>query len=80
MRVEFFGDEIESIRRFDSESQRSIHKLSECTLQPLTEFQTSRPLLAEAGFGAADAEACSEIPGGEAAGACAARTGRWSIL
>ena len=47
VRVEFFGDEIESIRRFDSESQRSIHKLSECTLQPLTEFQTSRPLLAE---------------------------------
>ena len=47
VRVEFFGDEIESIRRFDSESQRSIHKLGECTLQPLTEFQTSRPLLAE---------------------------------
>ena len=47
VRVEFFGDEVESIRRFDSASQRSIHKLSECTLQPLSEFQTSRPLLAE---------------------------------
>jgi transcription-repair coupling factor (superfamily II helicase) len=47
VRIEFFGDEIESIRRFDPESQRSIHKLSECTLQPLTEFQKSRPLLAE---------------------------------
>jgi transcription-repair coupling factor (superfamily II helicase) len=47
VRVEFFGDEIESIRRFDPESQRSIHKLNECVLQPLTEFQRSRGLLAE---------------------------------
>ncbi len=45
VRVEFFGDEIESIRRFDPESQRSIHKLNECVLQPLTEFQKSRQLL-----------------------------------
>ncbi|HVW86754.1 MAG TPA: DEAD/DEAH box helicase, partial [Bryobacteraceae bacterium] len=42
VRIEFFGDEIESIRRFDPESQRSIHKLNECVLQPLTEFQKSR--------------------------------------
>ncbi len=47
VRIEFFGDEIESIRRFDPESQRSIHKLNECVLQPLTEFQKSRPFLAE---------------------------------
>ncbi len=47
VRVEFFGDEIESIRRFDPESQRSIHKLNECVLQPLTEFQKSRALLTE---------------------------------
>ncbi|HTA45121.1 MAG TPA: transcription-repair coupling factor [Bryobacteraceae bacterium] len=47
VRVEFFGDEIESIRRFDPESQRSIHKLNECVLQPLTEFQKSRGLLAD---------------------------------
>ncbi len=46
VRIEFFGDEIESIRRFDAESQRSIHKLNECVLQPLSEFQKSRPLLA----------------------------------
>ena len=39
VRIEFFGDEIESIRRFDPESQRSIHKLNECVLQPLSEFQ-----------------------------------------
>ncbi len=46
LRIEFFGDEIESIRRFDAETQRSIHKLNECVLQPLTEFQKSRRLLA----------------------------------
>ncbi|MEP6716989.1 MAG: transcription-repair coupling factor, partial [Terriglobia bacterium] len=47
VRVEFFGDEIESIRRFDPESQRSIHKLNECVLQPLTEFQKSRQTLSQ---------------------------------
>jgi transcription-repair coupling factor (superfamily II helicase) len=51
VRIEFFGDEIESIRRYDPESQRSIHKLNECVLQPLTEFQKSRSLLAELGNG-----------------------------
>jgi transcription-repair coupling factor (superfamily II helicase) len=51
VRIEFFGDEIESIRRYDPESQRSIHKLNECVLQPLTEFQRSRSLLAELGNG-----------------------------
>ena len=39
VRIEFFGDEIESIRRYDPESQRSIHKLNECVLHPLSEFQ-----------------------------------------
>ena len=64
VRVEFFGDEIESIRRFDQESQRSIHKLNECVLQPLTEFQKSRALLAElaeppAGVGCAEPRSAS---------------------
>jgi transcription-repair coupling factor (superfamily II helicase) len=45
VRVEFFGDEIESIRRFDPETQRSIHKLNECVLAPLTEFRRSRQVL-----------------------------------
>ena len=47
VRIEFFGDEIESIRRFDPATQRSTHKLTECVLQPLTEFQKSRGMLAE---------------------------------
>ncbi|HKD06703.1 MAG TPA: transcription-repair coupling factor [Bryobacteraceae bacterium] len=57
VRIEFFGDTIESIRRFDPESQRSIHKLNECVLQPPSEFQRSRALLAElAEFRGRDAE------------------------
>ena len=47
VRIEMYGDEIESIRRFEVESQRSVLKVSECTLLPLTEYQKSRPLLAE---------------------------------
>ena len=47
VRIEFFGDEIESIRRFDPASQRSTHKLTECVLQPLTEFQKSPAMLAK---------------------------------
>ncbi len=45
LRVEFFGDEIESIRRFDVESQRSVMKLSEAQILPLVEQPRSRPLL-----------------------------------
>ena len=47
VRIEMFGDQIDSIRRFDVESQRSVMKIPECTLLPLTEFQKSRPILAE---------------------------------
>ncbi len=47
VRIEMFGDEIESIRRFEVESQRSVLKVSECTLLPLREYQRSRPLLSE---------------------------------
>jgi transcription-repair coupling factor (superfamily II helicase) len=37
VRVEFFGDEIESIRRFDVETQRSVAKVSEAEVLPLLE-------------------------------------------
>jgi transcription-repair coupling factor (superfamily II helicase) len=47
VRIELFGDQIESIRRFEVESQRSVLKLNETTLLPLTEFQKSRTLLRE---------------------------------
>src|SRR5262249_48775760 len=45
VRVDLFGDQVESIRRFDVESQRSVLKVEDCVLLPLTEFQKSRGLL-----------------------------------
>ena len=37
LRVEFFGDEIESIRRFEVDTQRSVMKVTEAMVLPLTE-------------------------------------------
>jgi transcription-repair coupling factor (superfamily II helicase) len=45
VRVEFFGDEVESIRRFDPASQRSSNPLDEALLLPLTETPVSEQLL-----------------------------------
>jgi transcription-repair coupling factor (superfamily II helicase) len=47
VRIDLFGDLVESIRRFDVESQRSVLKIEECTLLPLSEYQKSRALLGE---------------------------------
>jgi len=49
IRLDLFGDQVESIRRFDVESQRSVLKIEECTLLPLTEWQRSRALLVQLG-------------------------------
>jgi transcription-repair coupling factor (superfamily II helicase) len=45
-RLDMFGDLVESVRRFDVESQRSVLKIEDCTLLPLSEWQKSRALLA----------------------------------
>ena len=45
VRVEFFGDEVDSIRRFDPASQRSSNPLDEALLLPLTETPVSDHLL-----------------------------------
>ena len=47
VRLEMFGDEIESMRQFEVESQRSVLKVGSCTLLPLTPYQKSRRVLAE---------------------------------
>ncbi len=47
IRIELFGDLIESIRRFDVETQRSVMKIAETTLLPLAEYPKSRELLRE---------------------------------
>ncbi|HTH54141.1 MAG TPA: transcription-repair coupling factor [Edaphobacter sp.] len=45
VRIDFFGDEIESIRRFDPDTQRSSSSLDEVLLLPLTETPVSEKLL-----------------------------------
>jgi transcription-repair coupling factor (superfamily II helicase) len=45
VRIEFFGDEVESIRRFDPTSQRSSNPMDEAMLLPLTETPVSDHLL-----------------------------------
>jgi len=46
LRIEFFGDEAESIRKFDPASQRSSNPVDEALLLPLTETPVSEHLLA----------------------------------
>ena len=45
VRIEFFGDEIESMRKFDPASQRSSNPIDEIVLLPLTETPVSDELL-----------------------------------
>src|SRR6266478_3807800 len=45
VRVEFFGDEIESMRKFDPASQRSSNPVDEVVLLPLTETPMTEELL-----------------------------------
>jgi transcription-repair coupling factor (superfamily II helicase) len=46
VRIDFFGDEIESIRKFDPETQRSSSSLDDALLLPLTETPVTERLLA----------------------------------
>ena len=45
VRIEFFGDEVESIRKFDPATQRSSSPLDEALLLPLTETPVREDLL-----------------------------------
>jgi transcription-repair coupling factor (superfamily II helicase) len=45
VRVEFFGDEVESMRKFDPASQRSSNPVDEVLLLPLTETPVTEELL-----------------------------------
>ena len=47
IRIEFFDDEIESIRYFDSDSQKSISTINEAVIKPFTEFLTTENVLEE---------------------------------
>ena len=46
LRVEFFGDEVESIRKFDPGTQRSSTEVDEVSLQPLTDTPVREDTLA----------------------------------
>ena len=47
VRIEFFDDEIESIRYFDPDTQKSISKLESISILPFSEFLTSKKVLEE---------------------------------
>ncbi len=57
MRIEFFGDEIESIRTFDPETQRSLNAINSAALTP------AREALATRGAEAAERLAALDIVG-----------------
>ena len=63
VRVEFFGDTIESIRTFDVESQRSVLKITTATLLPLAEYPRSRALLRQLADAADKADLDLSNPG-----------------
>ena len=42
VRIEFFGDEIESIRYFDPDTQKSIKKIHDIKIKPCTEFLSTK--------------------------------------
>ena len=46
LRIEFFGDEVETIRKFDPATQRSATNVDEVVLLPLTETPVSQTVLA----------------------------------
>ncbi|HEY7849746.1 MAG TPA: hypothetical protein VIC27_06750, partial [Ktedonobacterales bacterium] len=55
VRIEFFGDEIDSIRTFDPETQRSLNAISEALLTPAREALATRGVEAAERLGALDA-------------------------
>jgi transcription-repair coupling factor (superfamily II helicase) len=46
VRIDFFGDEVEAIRKFDPETQRSSSALEEALLLPLTDTPATEKMLA----------------------------------
>jgi len=65
IRVELFGDLIESIRRFDVETQRSVMKVAEATLLPLAEYPRSRGVLRQISEEVDTADPGNPFPGWE---------------
>ena len=49
VRIEMLGDQVESIRQFDAENQKSIQKVDQTLLLPLTEYPVAAPARTELG-------------------------------
>ena len=47
VRIELFGDEVESIRRFDAATQRTVERIDEVRIGPASEWFPSRDALAD---------------------------------
>ena len=62
IRVEFFGDEIESMRLFDAETQRSLETIAHCSVLPLLEHPKSHSLFVELREALGDATVPSTAP------------------
>ncbi|HET7558712.1 MAG TPA: transcription-repair coupling factor, partial [Limnochordia bacterium] len=80
VRIEFWGDEIDSIRAFEPDSQRSVERLSECTIGPareflLSEMDLSAPLAAIERSAGRQAERLQKLGHQELADSLLARTG-----
>jgi transcription-repair coupling factor (superfamily II helicase) len=69
VRIDFFGDEIESIRKFDPETQRSASSLDAALLLPLTEIPITERVLGAINDrltkGASDGSDATVFPGWE---------------
>ena len=67
VRIDFFGDEIESIRKFDPETQRSSSHGNEALLLPLTETPATEKLLSaiNARLTRSGSAAAAALEGGE---------------
>jgi transcription-repair coupling factor (superfamily II helicase) len=67
VRIDFFGDEIESIRRFDPETQRSQSSLDTALLLPLTEIPVTERVLEaiNARLTRSGSAAAAKLDGGE---------------
>jgi transcription-repair coupling factor (superfamily II helicase) len=67
VRIDFFGDEIESIRKFDPDTQRSSSQMDSALLLPLTETPITEKLLAaiNARLTRSGTAAGAELEGGE---------------
>jgi transcription-repair coupling factor (superfamily II helicase) len=62
VRIELFGDVVESLREFDAQTQRSVGPLERVVLPPMSECLRPAAQLAAVGAGAGDAEPRDEWP------------------